>query len=161
MSKVAFLQKNWAIAVEVVGASVCFLFIRLIWSTDTLCSFLALTVGEWLTVMSQVLFPAGIAVWLTVVNITGGAFGDYLRFSGNDKLLSTAFVFPVVLFAMTSVWLIVAKGAPSEISALIAYFLLAYSGIVFVTLITNLAAVIRLYGGFRVEIRKRGKGNLE
>ena len=64
------------------------------------------------------------------------------------------FIYPCLVFFATTVSLIVFKGTKFLVFADLVVFLLAYCIAVFLTMVLNVATVMRLYGAFRVELEK-------
>lgn len=142
----------WGALVEVVFgivlSTIAFLFI----DEAQRISFLKEAVSDLLAVTGQVLFPAAVAIWITYVNIESTNFGDYLRFKRAAQVFHLGFVYPCLVFFATTVSLIVFKGTKFTIFADVIVFLLAYCVAVFLTMVLNVATVMRLYGAFRVEL---------
>ena len=142
----------WGALVEVVFgvvlATIAFLFI----DEPQRISFLKETVSDLLSVSGQVLFPAAVAIWITYVNIESTSFGDYLRFKRAAQVFHIGFIYPCLVFFATTVSLIVFKGTKFTMFADLVVFLLAYCIAVFITMVLNVATVMRLYGAFRVEL---------
>lgn len=144
----------WGAFVEVafgmVLATIAYLFI----DESQRISFLKETVSDLLSVSGQVLFPAAVAIWITYVNIESTSFGDYLRFKRADQVFHLGFIYPCLVFFVTTISLIVFKGTKFTIFFDLVVFLLAYCIAVFFTMVSNVATVMRLYGAFRVELEK-------
>ena len=142
----------WGAFVEIVFgmilATIAFLFI----DEPQRISFLKETVSDFLSVSGQVLFPAAVAIWITYVNIESTSFGDYLRFKRAAQVFHIRFIYPCLVFFATTVSLIVFKGTKFTMFADLVVFLLAYCIAVFITMVLNVATVMRLYGAFRVEL---------
>lgn len=153
----------WGYAVELVLAVCVSVLIWLVWDKPIVDGFFEQTISDWLTITGQVLFPAGVAIWITYVNLESSEFGDYLRHVGIEKAYSAAFVLPSVIFFLTSIVLITYKGTKTVTLSYASVFLLAYSLAMVFSLISNIAAVIRLYRQFKIELEREkrkeaGKG---
>ena len=85
-------------------------------------------------------------------NIESTSFGDYLRFKRAAQVFHIGFIYPCLVFFATTVSLIVFKGTKFTMFADLVVFLLAYCIAVFITMVLNVATVMRLYGAFRVEL---------
>ena len=144
----------WGALVEIVfGAAlstIAFLFV----DEPQRISFLKETVSDFISVTGQVLFPAAVAIWITYVNIESTSFGDYLRFKRAAKIFHVGFIYPCLVFFATTISLIVFKGTKFMMFADLVVFLLAYCIAVFLTMVLNVATVMRLFGAFRVELEK-------
>lgn len=142
----------WGYAVELALAVCVSVWIWLVWGKASVEDFFELTASDWLTITGQVLFPAGVAIWITYVNLEASDFGDYLRHVGVEKAYSAAFILPSMAFFLTSVVLIAYKGSKTGALLYASVFLLAYSLAMVFSLISNTAAVIRLYRQFKIEL---------
>lgn len=144
----------WGALVEfvfgIVLSTIAFLFV----DEPQRISFLKETVSDLLSVSGQVLFPAAVAIWITYVNIESTSFGDYLRFKRAAQVFHLGFIYPCLVFFATTVSLIVFKGTKFTMLADLVVFLLGYCIAVFLTMVLNVATVMRLYGAFRVELEK-------
>ena len=144
----------WGALVEIVfGAAlstIAFLFV----DEPQRISFLKETVSDFISVTGQVLFPAAVAIWITYVNIESTSFGDYLRFKRAAKIFHVGFIYPCLVFFATTISLIVFKGTKFMMFADLVVFLLAYCIAVFLTMVLNVATLMRLFGAFRVELEK-------
>ncbi len=153
----------WGYTVELALAFFVSVLVWLVWDKPIVDRFFEHTSSDWLTITGQVLFPAGVAIWITYVNLQSSEFGDYLRHVGVEKAYSAAFVLPSVVFFLTSIVLITYKGTKSVTLSHASVFLLAYSLAMVFSLISNTAAVIRIYRQFTIELerqkrRENGKG---
>ena len=119
------------------------------------------TASDWLAVTGQVLFPAAVAIWITYVNIESTSFGDYLRYQGAARVFHFVFIYPSLVFFVTTVSLIVVKGTKFQFMTDFAVFLLAYCVAVFLVMVLNVATVMRLYGAFRMELEKDQRRSLD
>jgi len=144
----------WGALVEVVFgivlSTIAFLFV----DEPERISFLKETVSDLLSVSGQVLFPAAVAIWITYVNLESTSFGDYLRFKRAAQVFHLGFIYPCLVFFATTASLIVLKGTKFTMFADLVVFLLAYCIAVFLTMVLNVATVMRLYGAFRVGLEK-------
>lgn len=145
----------WGALVEIVFGILLSTIIFLFVDEPQRISFLKETVGDLLSVTGQVLFPAAVAIWITYVNIESASFGDYLRFKRAAQVFHLGFIYPCVVFFATTVSLIIFKGTKFTMFADLVVFLLAYCIAVFLTMVLNVATVMRLYGAFRVELEKQ------
>ena len=137
------------------------MLIWLIWDKPSIDQFFERTISDWLTITSQVLFPAGVAIWITYVNLETTEFGDYLNHTGVEKAYSAAFVLPSAIFFLTSVVLVAYKGSKIAILSYASVFLLAYSLAMAFSLISNTAAVIRLYRRFKIELERERRKEMD
>ena len=144
----------WGALVEVAFGAVLFILALTFVDEPQRISFLRETVSDLLAVSGQVLFPASVAIWITYVNIESTNFGDYLRFQGAARVFHFGFVYPCLVFFTTTVSLIVVKGTKFLVFTDLVFFLLAYCIAVFLTMVLNVATVMRLYGAFRVELER-------
>lgn len=124
--------------------------------SSVLSEFFKATVGDLLTILSQVMFPASVAVWISYVNIISGKFGDYIRHRGELEAFNWLFLVPIVVFAITSIALVFLRYSPGGFVATASLFLIVLSTLNLVTLVLNLTTIVRLYGAFRDELGKRG-----
>jgi hypothetical protein len=157
----ASLTVLWGYAVELILAICLSVLIWLIWDKPTIDHFFELTISDWLTVTSQVLFPAGVAIWITYVNLETTEFGDYLNHAGVEKAYSAAFVLPSAVFFLTSTVMIAYKGSSIAMLSYASVFLLTYSLAMVFSLISNTAAVIRLYRRFKIEIERERRKEMD
>jgi hypothetical protein len=144
----------WGALVEVTFGAVLFVLAMTFVDEPQRISFLRETVSDLLSVTGQVLFPAAVAIWITYVNIESTNFGDYLRFQGAARVFHLGFIYPCLVFFATTVSLIVVKGTKFLLFTDLVVFLLAYCIAVFLTMVLNVATIMRLYGAFRVEFEK-------
>ena len=142
----------WGALVEIVFGIVLSTIVFLFFDEPQRISFLKETVSDLLSVSGQVLFPAAVAIWITYVNIESTSFGDYLRFKRAAQVFHIGFIYPCLVFFATTVSLIVFKGTKFTMFADLVVFLLAHCIAVFITMVLNVATVMRLYGAFRVEL---------
>lgn len=144
----------WGALVEVALGVVLFVLALILVDEPQRISFLRETVSDLLSVTGQVLFPAAVAIWITYVNIESTNFGDYLRFQRAARVFHLGFIYPCLVFFATTVSLIVVKGTKFSLLTDLVVFLLAYCIAVFLTMVLNVATVMRLYGAFRAELEK-------
>lgn len=148
----------WGYAVELALAVGISVFVWLLWDMPIIGGFFEQTVSDWLTVTGQVLFPAGVAIWITYVNLESSEFGDYLRHAGVEKAYSAAFVLPSTIFFLTTVVLIAYKGSKAAPLLYASVFLLSYALAMVFSLVSNITAVVRLYRQFQIAL-EREKNN--
>ncbi len=154
--KKALLKTFWiAMAGELLFSALLFAAILLVFEQPSLLGFMVKTAGDWITIASQVFFPASIAIWITFVNLEATKFGEYLRHFGNDLTFRLSFIFPVLLFALTCFILVLYKGIESPILANLAIFAIVYSGVALFILVRNVTEFMRIYGEFREQMRSR------
>jgi hypothetical protein len=153
------LWKSFWIAMigELLFSSLLFAATLLVVEQSSLLSFVAKTAGDWITIASQVFFPASIAIWITFVNLEATKFGEYLRHFGNDVTFRLSFIFPVVLFALTCFVLVLYRGIESSILANLAIFAVVYSGVALFILVRNVTEFMRIYGEYRKQMRSKGE----
>ena len=148
----------WGFGVELALGALIFLCVLFFTEEAARAKFLRDTATDWLAVSGQVLFPAAVAIWITYVNIESSSFGDYLRYQKASQPFHLAFIYPAVVFFTTTLALIFAKGTAVTNLPAIAVFLLGYSSVVFVSMILNVTAVMRLYGAFRLIVERERQG---
>lgn len=144
----------WGSLVELTFGVVLFVAVTMFIDEPVRVAFFRETASDWLAVTGQVLFPAAVAIWITYVNIESTSFGDYLRYQGAARAFHLGFIYPSLVFFVTTIFLIVAKGTKFLFMPDLAVFLLAYCVAVFLAMVLNVATVIRLYGAFRMELEK-------
>ena len=147
----------WGSLTEFAFGAIIFVALSIFIDEPTRVAFLRETVSDWLALTGQVLFPAGVAIWITYVNIESTSFGDYLRYQGASRVFHFLFIYPSLVFFVASISLIVCKGSGFLFMTDLVVFLLAYCIAVFFTMILNVASVMRLYGAFRVELQREQK----
>ena len=156
--KKALWKSFWiAMSGELFFSSLLFIVILLSVEQPSLMSFMAKTAGDWITIASQVFFPASIAIWITFVNLEATKFGEYLRHFENDVTFRLSFISPVLLFAATCFVLVLYKGTESSVLANLALFAVVYSGVALFILVRNVTEFMRIYGEYRKQMRSKGE----
>jgi hypothetical protein len=74
----------------------------LVIGTDELAKALESGLGDWRYVMG-ILFTASIAIMILSINLTGGDFGNYLKFKQADKSIHLAFRLAVSIFFLSTI----------------------------------------------------------
>lgn len=138
----------WAYLIEIALAVGAYLFCWAVLGIHDIAVYVGKTADEW-NDLTAGLFSAGVAIWLTFVNIQSTDFGDYLRFKKKDGSYTFAFIAPMVVFFMATATLISSKGIASDAFANVAFFLLLYSGAMLFTLIRTATQMVKAYGEFR------------
>lgn len=117
-----------------------------------LCDFVHQSASEWAQ-LTTAFFGAAVAAWLTFANFRATEFGDFLDDLGAISVFSKAFLVSIYVHLFATVASIGAKGSNWHPIAILAAFLLCYSLINVVTLFSNAAELIHLYGQFRRQAR--------
>lgn len=156
-----YAKLTWYYSAEMVLAAMCTVFIWILTSESSVNDFLHKTVGDWISVAGQVLFPASVAVLTVYVNLSTGRFGDYLNKLGKEKFYLHGFTWPVAIFAATTLCLIFFRGIESgEVAQILRWatiYLLFWSGAASVVMIANLVQVVRLFRKFQLLLEEINK----
>jgi len=91
----------WAYLIEVALAVGSYAFCWVVLGVPAIATYIGKTADEW-DDLTAGLFSAGVAIWLTFVNIQSTEFGDYLRFREKDGSYTFAFIAPMVVFFLTT-----------------------------------------------------------
>lgn len=152
----------WYYLAEMVFSAGCAFLISILIPATRIGDFLTKTAGDWISVTGQVLFPASVAVLMVYANLAAGKFGEYLHKLEREKLYLHGFTWPVAIFALTTVCLIFFKGSDAvggEWLLWITTYLLLWSAVAGLTMISNLLQVVRLFRKFQLlleEVERRG-----
>ncbi len=156
-----YAKLTWYYSAEMVLAAMCTVLVSMLISEASVNDFLYKTVGDWISVAGQVLFPASVAVLTVYVNLSTGRFGDYLNKLGKEKFYLHGFTWPVAIFAATTLCLIFFRGIESgEVAQMLRWttiYLLFWSGAASVVMIANLVQVVRLFRKFQLLLEEINK----
>lgn len=134
----------WEYAVEVILALLTCCFLLIFISGESLASHLCGLRSDLMGITGGAL-AAAIAVWAIFIDILRGEFGAWLRRKGEASAYSTALSFPVFVYLICLLVLLLADCPMRARVSELASFLLLYGLINFVTMVRNINGLVRLW----------------
>ena len=144
------LSVIWAYAKEPLLVGLVMGILLAIAGSPPIEDFVEKTGSQWAN-FTGLLFAASVAVWISYVNITASAFGEYLRTKGALLVYSNAFASALVIFFVSTAILIISTAFKSSIIADAAMFMLIYSTVNLMTMVRNGSGLVRMYALYKAK----------